>query len=34
VPYRSFEIYDILAYFVGVLVAYFLVKIYLFFSKS
>ena len=34
VPYRSFEIYDILANFVGVLVAYFLVKIYLFFSKS
>ena len=34
VPNRTFEIYDISANFVGVLVAYFLVKIYQFWSKS
>ena len=33
-PYRAFEIYDVSANFAGVLVAYFLVKIYLLFSKS
>ena len=33
VPNRSFEIYDLSANFIGVLVAYFLVKIYKFFSK-
>ena len=34
VPNRAFEIYDVSANFVGVLVAYFLVKIYQFWSKS
>ena len=33
VPNRAFEIYDVSANFVGVLVAYFLVKIYKFWSK-
>jgi glycopeptide antibiotics resistance protein len=33
VPNRAFEIYDISANFIGVLVAYFLVKIYKFWSK-
>ena len=33
IPYRTFEIYDISSNFVGVLVAYFIVKIYLFFNK-
>ena len=33
VPNRAFEIYDISANFAGVLVAYFLVKIYQFWSK-
>ena len=33
VPYRSFQLYDLVGNFVGVLVAYFLVKIYLFLSK-
>ena len=33
VPNRAFEIYDVSANFVGVLVAYFLVKIYQFWSK-
>ena len=33
VPKRAFEIYDVSAYFVGVLVAYFLVKIYKLWSK-
>ena len=33
VPNRSFEIYDLSANFAGVLVAYFLVKIYKFWSK-
>ena len=34
VPKRAFEIYDVSANFAGVLVAYFLVKIYQFWSKS
>ena len=34
VPNRAFEIYDVSANFAGVLVAYFLVKIYQFWSKS
>ena len=34
IPNRTFEIYDILANFVGVLVAYLLVVIYKFWSKS
>ena len=34
VPNRAFEIYDVSANFTGVLVAYFLVKIYQFWSKS
>ena len=34
VPNRSFEIYDVSANIAGVLVAYFLVKVYLFFNKS
>ena len=34
VPNRTFEIYDVSANFAGVLVAYFLVKIYQFWSKS
>ena len=33
VPNRAFELYDLMGNFVGVLVAYFLVKIYLFLSK-
>ena len=33
VPNRAFEIYDISANFIGLLVAYFLVKIYKFWSK-
>ena len=33
VPKRAFEIYDVSANFAGVLVAYFLVKIYKFWSK-
>ena len=34
VPNRTFEIYDVSANFVGVLVAYFLVTIYKFWSKE
>jgi len=34
VPNRAFELFDLIGNFVGVLVAYFLVKIYLFFSRS
>ena len=34
VPNRAFQLYDLIGNFLGVLVAYFLVKIYLFFSKS
>ena len=34
VPNRAFQLYDLIANFVGVLVAYFLVKVYLFFSKT
>ena len=34
VPNRAFELYDLMGNFVGVLVAYFLVKIYLHFNKS
>ena len=33
IPHRSFQLYDLVGNFVGVLVAYFLVKIYLFLSK-
>ena len=33
VPYRSFQLYDLVGNFAGVLVAYFLVMIYLFLSK-
>jgi len=33
IPHRSFELYDLVGNFAGVLVAYFLVKIYLFLSK-
>ena len=33
VPNRTFEIYDVSANFAGVLVAYFLVKIYKFWKK-
>ena len=33
VPNRAFQLYDLIGNFVGVLVAYFLVKIYLFLSK-
>ena len=33
VPHRSFQLYDLVANFAGVLVAYFLVKVYLFLSK-
>ena len=33
IPNRAFEIYDVSANFAGVLVAYFLVKIYKFWSK-
>ena len=34
VPNRAFELYDVSANFAGVLVAYFLVKIYQYWSKS
>ena len=34
VPNRAFEIYDVIANFIGVLVAYLLVVIYKFWSKS
>ena len=34
VPNRAFEIYDVSANFLGVLIAYFVVKIYQFWSKS
>ena len=34
IPYRAFEIYDVSANFAGVLVAYFLVKVYQFWGKS
>ena len=34
VPNRAFQLNDLIGNFVGVLVAYFLVKIYLFFNKS
>ena len=33
IPNRSFQLYDLVGNFVGVLVAYFLVKIYLFLGK-
>jgi len=33
VPHRSFQLYDLVGNFAGVLVAYFLVKVYLFLSK-
>ena len=33
VPHRSFQLYDLVGNFAGVLVAYFLVMIYLFLSK-
>ena len=33
IPHRSFELYDLVGNFAGVLVAYFLVKVYLFLSK-
>ena len=33
IPHRSFELYDLVGNFAGVLVAYFLVKIYLFLGK-
>ena len=33
VPNRTFQLYDLIANFLGVLIAYFLVKIYLFFKK-
>ena len=33
VPNRAFQLYDLLANILGVLVAYFLVKIYLYFIK-
>ena len=33
IPHRSFQLYDLVGNFVGVLVAYFLVKIYLLLSK-
>ena len=33
IPHRSFQLYDLVGNFVGVLVAYFLVMIYLFLSK-
>ena len=33
VPNRAFELYDLMGNFIGVLVAYFLVKIYLHFNK-
>jgi len=34
IPNRSFQLYDLIANFLGVLVAYFLVKIYLTFRKN
>ena len=34
VPNRAFQLYDLVGNFLGVLVAYFLVKIYLFFNSS
>ena len=34
VPNRTFEVYDISANFIGVLVAYFIIKTYQFWSKS
>ena len=34
VPNRAFQLYDLLGNFLGVLVAYFLVKIYLTFNRS
>tara|TARA_B100000029_G_C16912046_1_gene718074 strand:+ start:130 stop:528 length:399 start_codon:yes stop_codon:yes gene_type:complete len=34
VPNRAFQLYDLIANIAGVLVGYFLVKIYLFFSKT
>ena len=34
VPIRAFQLYDLIGNFIGVLVAFFLVKIYLFFNKS
>lgn len=34
VPNRAFQLYDLIGNFLGVLVAYSLVKIYLFFNKS
>ena len=34
VPNRAFQLYDLIGNFVGVLVAYFLVKIYLSFNKT
>ena len=34
VPNRAFQFYDLIGNFIGVLVAYFLVKIYLHFRKS
>ena len=34
IPNRSFQLNDLIANILGVLVAYFLVKIYLYFSKS
>tara|TARA_B100001123_G_C15004453_1_gene904900 strand:+ start:157 stop:552 length:396 start_codon:yes stop_codon:yes gene_type:complete len=34
IPNRSFQLYDLIANFLGVLVAYFLVKIYLTFKKN
>ena len=33
IPHRSFQLYDLVGNFAGVLVAYFLVKIYLFSNK-
>ena len=33
IPHRSFQLYDLVGNFAGVLFAYFLVKIYLFLSK-
>ena len=33
VPNRAFELYDLIGNFLGVLVAYFLIKIYLLFNK-
>ena len=34
IPNRSFEVYDLAGNFIGVLVAYFLVKLYMWFSKK